>query len=301
MIYAYAIDPECVVEWAKDRLACCLVNVSFGLGTPRVLFELPNTNDWIAAIDEASKTAELTDGQESQLTELISVLTEAVARRPAGTYDANVSWKDNALQALVNCGLQAIITINPGEAGTMSCADIGDDRNSLWSRPSAETPRRTVTDLGNALGPLLRHATEIHFIDPHIGFEMSRYRRPFEVYFAHLDGCLSIVLHCRVKATLQSFQNEAQKMCPQIPTGLVIRFRRWDSIGGRNDEELHERYVLTDIGGVAVPPGLDSGKGSANFNILSAEQYRRRLSEYVGQRPAFVLVDQPADITGTKP
>ena len=32
--------------------------------------------------------------------------------------------------------------------------------------------------------------------------------------------------------------------------------------------KLHERFILTDIGGVKVGPGLDDGRESENFEVI---------------------------------
>ena len=77
-----------------------------------------------------------------------------------------------------------------------------------------------------------------------------------------------------------------------------LTVRRWEErdIG----EELHDRYILTDIGGVEISRGLDesgrynleeSKRGTINISRLSYETWQRRLKDYGHDNlaPAFEL------------
>lgn len=50
---------------------------------------------------------------------------------------------------------------------------------------------------------------------------------------------------------------------------------------------MHNRYVLTDIGGVQFSTGLDEGEEGTNDDVirLSAESYEKRYQDYAG--PGF--------------
>ena len=84
------------------------------------------------------------------------------------------------------------------------------------------------------------------------------------------------------------FLRECKKHLPcLIPCGFTLTVRRWEE---RNvGEEIHDRYILTDIGGVVIPRGLDesdryildeSDRGTIDILRLSSETWQQRLEEY---------------------
>jgi hypothetical protein len=86
------------------------------------------------------------------------------------------------------------------------------------------------------------------------------------------------------------FQQESEQFLPGlVPRGQNLLVRRWKnrSLG----EKLHNRYVLTDIGGVQFGVGLDEGDVGTtdDVTLLSTDVYRRRLEDYSGPAYAFDL------------
>ena len=93
------------------------------------------------------------------------------------------------------------------------------------------------------------------------------------------------------------------------PLDFTLTVRRWKNkkvIG----EELHNRYILTDIGGVEIPNGLDErDRGTIDISRLSFETWQHRLEDYgyyykpdssKPKKPAFDLEGQPIVIEGRR-
>src|SRR5215831_11889020 len=93
----------------------------------------------------------------------------------------------------------------------------------------------------------VRIAKVIIFVDPRFGAENARHRRPLEAF-------LRSVLAGRPTDS----ETECRERLPRcIPSGLVVVVRR---LGGRTGgESPHNRFILTDIGGVTFDRGLDDG------------------------------------------
>jgi hypothetical protein len=109
-----------------------------------------------------------------------------------------------------------------------------------------------------------------------------------------------IRLHCSAKAELAFFEREAAKMVAWLPSGCVVEFARWRQRQG--GEKLHNRYVLTDLGGVALGVGLDAGEvgETDDLFVLPRVQYELRWSQYVLHDGAFERCDTPASVRGTR-
>ena len=72
-----------------------------------------------------------------------------------------------------------------------------------------------------------------------------------------------------------------------IPQGLKVIFRQWQEKPG--GEKLHNRYILTDIGGVDFGTGLDEGDAGQtdDIKLLGKERFKIRWQQYAGDNPAF--------------
>jgi hypothetical protein len=151
---------------------------------------------------------------------------------------------------------------------------------------------------------MLVNCKALHLIDPYFHPETARHRKMLEaildVVATHGLQPAVIRVHCGMKEGPDYFQVEAEKMAARLPFGISVEFRRWRQRSG--GEQLHNRYVLTDLGGVALGTGLDEGDAGEtdDVNLLTRTQYELRWSQYVGTPGAFDPVDAPKTITGTK-
>jgi hypothetical protein len=85
-----------------------------------------------------------------------------------------------------------------------------------------------------------------------------------------------------------------------IPSGQTVTLYRWIEKPGGHD--FHNRYILTDIGGVSLQHGLDAGAAGQidDINRLEREQYEYHCSNYDFKSTTFDLAETPTQIIGTK-
>ena len=167
---------------------------------------------------------------------------------------------------------------------------------------------------------MLRCATRILFVDPHFRPSELRYRNPLEQFLKIIcDGSRDVTLEYHTRDTIS--QDTLQKHCQQylpriIPPDFTLTVRRWKE--RKIGEELHDRYILTDIGGVKIPRGLDESKrynldeskrGTIDISRLSYETWQQRLEDYGyydkpdssdRKKPSFDLEGQPIVIEGRR-
>jgi hypothetical protein len=89
------------------------------------------------------------------------------------------------------------------------------------------------------------------------------------------------------------FRTECEQRLPSIvPEGIQVHIVRWREKDA--GEKLHNRYILTDIGGVSFGVGLDdSADGETDeVTLLEDKTYRFRRAQYMSPEPAFELVDE---------
>ena len=84
-----------------------------------------------------------------------------------------------------------------------------------------------------------------------------------------------------------------------IPAGLSVTLFQWQERPG--GQKLHNRYILTDLGGVSFHHGLDAGADGETDDItrLDREQYLIHCKQYDIKCPAFDHAADPLEIIGT--
>lgn len=227
-------------------------------------------------------------------------------------YDDNRTWLENAEKEHGRQAFRAILsTDNPRNHDRVLAASAFDDlpgNYSLWQAARQSSSPRNASEMAELVAPLLVNCTELHFIDPHFNADNARHRKPMADFLKKVALCREsrpsikrIVMHTsytKEKASAAFFRQACERKLPEItPEGLQLELIRWQQRDG--GEKLHNRYILTDIGGVKADPGLDEGPDGESFEaiLLGRDLYEKHWNDYV-LNPAFDLADPPVVITG---
>jgi hypothetical protein len=304
VIHAYALEPKLVATWGRRdefRFICD----KFGLGTPRVLLELPKFSAWKKAVYAAASELELSQEDMKRIEELFRLFSEQKSRRGDSVYDGLLAWLVNAEREYDRRAFAGIVASeNPrGHPGVL-LPDQLVASNSRWACDPGPPTSRTPAALAKALSAMLLNCKVLHLVDPHFGPENARHRKVLEaltnVLTARGRAPDVVRVHCAAKSTLSFFEQEASAMASRIPSGIAVEFTRWAERGG--GEKLHNRYVLTDLGGVSLGVGLDAGDAGETDDIvlLPRAVFERRWAQYVADDGSFEIADIPATIRGTR-
>lgn len=304
MIHAFALEPELVATWGK-RAEFRFVHDKFGLGTPRVLLELPAFTKWKRAVYAAANQLGLSQEELARLAELFRLFSEHKFRRVDSVYDGLLSWLENAENEHDRRAFAGIVAgSNPRDhAGVLPFEQVGP-KNTAWTCEIGASPERTPAAIAGALSAMLLNCKELHIVDPHFGPQNARHQKVLQALIGVLarESVAPMVrVHCDDKSELAFFEQEAAKMAARLPAGCAIEFTRWKQKPG--GEKLHNRYVLTDIGGVVFGIGLDAGDPGETDDLLllPRAQYQLRWAQYVDDNGAFERADMPATIRGSLP
>ena len=305
MIYEFALEPELVATWADRQVGRYFIE-KFGLGEPRLVSRYPKrwkklVWDAFTSDDELART---------RMTELLSRLSEKMVKRRTVLWESDADWLQNAENEHGRVPFHVILArVNPrGHSAVLIAEEVGD-ATERWNAPRGISVARTAASMSIAVAAMLRVAEVVVLVDPHFGPENLRHRRPLEAFIkAALDGrpcgvAPRLVFHSSVDngRTQKFFEDTSRDRLPRcIPRGLRLALIRLRQKGG--GEQLHNRYILTELGGVMFGVGLDEGAQGDTDDILllDREQYEARWRQYVDDESAFERPEPTITIEGTE-
>ncbi|MFA6043764.1 MAG: hypothetical protein WC718_02160 [Phycisphaerales bacterium] len=301
MIHEFAIEPELAATWGRPAEFRYFVR-AFGLGTPRIFSRYPNS--WKRLVWEASRPD--SDLERKRLEEMLAQLSHVMVKRGAD-FDPNLAWLRNVVREHARIPFSGILTRDGNAEGPVIGAEHLTS-STAWNCPSGLTCSRTSAAFAAALTPLLRVCRKVAFIDPYFGPEKSRHRRPLQAFLRALTDQrpgtppdeVILMTSMEKNGTADFFLAESQRQLPGlIPQGMTVVLRRLkERVGG---EKLHNRYVLTDIGGILFGVGLDEGdpSHSDDLSLLSADQYLLRCRQYLGPSLEFDTPEPDIRLAGS--
>ena len=303
MIYEYALEPELVATWA-DRAVGRYFLGKFGLGQPRVVSRYPKR--WRRLVWEAFKSDN--EVERARMTELLNRLSQTMVQRRDGSWSPGAAWLQNAEDEDARVPFHAILaTTNPRGHAKVLVPDETVDAAPLWAVPRGCIVPRTATAMAAAVASMLRIADVLVFVDPHFGPENGRHRRSLKQFLRLVldarpgEAPRRVEVHSSAdKSTMAFFRGACSQQLPRcIPRGMrveMVRLRQRE--GG---ERLHNRYILTDVGGVTFEGGLDDGNPGEtdDIQLLDRAPYEVRWQQYAAEPPAFDRPEGNVQIEGT--
>ncbi len=310
MIHEYALEPELVASW-HDRLKGRFFISQFGSDKGKVVSRYPKKWKrlvWEAFDDTFSGPPSKKETARGRIEELVKQLTMPVVKRPGYIWDDSLGWLTNAENEHTRKPFHAILARdNPRRNTNIILEDaIVDGTPELWNTPGTRTVKRTAEAMAECVAPMLRCATKVLFVDPHFRATEERFRKPLAA-FVRIIGTrasdLTIELHTadRDGAPIwEKFQKECRaKLPPILPAGATLTVHRWKN---REDgDKMHNRYILTNLGGVEFGHGLDEGDPGTTDDVsrFEAGPYNRRWNDYAGPDFAYDRDGEPFSVQGT--
>jgi hypothetical protein len=307
MVHEFALEPALVATWGKLE-EYRYFHDKFGLGQPRLVSQLPKLKNWRRQVLTSASQAGAMELE--RITALINILAERMILREGSIYDGNIPWLENAEKEHVRCPFHAILALtNPRKHPCVLFGPVlGEAPNPMWDLRREDTVPRSPKALAGSVAGILRNCSEVVFIDPHFASEDRRYTRPLKFFMNFLVKDRVCPLPHRVelqtlaKSSSEFFRSECETRLPKIvPDGLTLVLKRLKQ--NETGQRLHNRYILTDIGGVKFGTGLDENRqdpvgDTDDVSLMNREVYCLRWSQYAGPNPVFELAEEPIAIVG---
>lgn len=287
MLSEYAVEPAAIgADWRtfKDLID------RFGADKGRLISRLPTK--WEKKVIQAAKDAGVPDVRMSSIIERLSHSKHKVVDFNRD-YDHEADWIGNALREHGTRPFKAIIC-GAGKGTSAEAMDPDDcsDAHPLFRATTSCDVTRIADQIADALHTMTAVSKEVDIVDPYFDLRPAKGN-----YLATLVSLLArlarapgqtkaIRIHFRDHDTRPSAEILARDGSAQVkgllPPGYRIEFYAWsEKLGG---EDFHDRYVLTELGGIMIGAGLsaDGPEESAAFTLLNfehAQGLRSRFSD----------------------
>jgi hypothetical protein len=298
----YAVEPAAIgADWETFRF---LIE-KFGFDRGRLISRLPKK--WEKKVVQAAKDAGVSD---IKLASMVDRLRTAAKLRVVDfgrSYNSECSWLENAVREHTANPFHAIIYAGEERpCAEALCPDDCDDDNVLFSAPISRDIARSAGELADALFILAATAHEIDIVDPF--FDLRPANGDFLSPLASLLGKLSasgaagkvIRIHFRTHDRRPP-DNILLRDAPRqtngiIPPGFVLQLYEWAEVQG--GEDFHDRFFLTDTGGLMIGAGLSAGgpAESATFTLLDGGHVQGLRSRFAPNSTVYTRVGSAVQI-----
>jgi hypothetical protein len=298
MLKEYALQPELLSSWPVFRL----LSDKFGYGRGRVISRYPRR--WKRLVYESLVDCKVIE--KKRIEEGLIRLETALYPR-YHEWNKEMPWLPNAIEENGKRPFEAIISSHNPDANTsVICEDeLDEEKEPRWQAETQRRIERTATEMASCAKLFLQNAKDIIFVDPHFNPQVQRFKRPLNAFLQIVSNRPTNIPINRIEihtghtsnGTKDYFDAECIKHLPfVVPNGLKVRIVRWDQ------NYLHNRFILTEYGGLKYASGLDDHDGRASkhdiVDLLEVIPYNETWGEYQRESSGIPLIEDDLIIEG---
>lgn len=257
----YAVEPAAIGQsWETFRY---LIE-KFGFSEGRLISRFPSS--WARLVMEAADAADVPPVARKRIEEKLRAKKDVVLLKSGRTYDRDLqTWIENAIASHEQDPFQAILTADEQNNDYCLSHEEVEDTHPLIHAPTSADIPRTAVSLSGACALLLQAARDIDIVDPYlfrIENRQSGYRETIQLLLQAIYDSgkrnVTVRLHFGNANSCPPFPHIRQHVRRWfqgiIPDTFIIHFIGWNEIQG--GEDFHDRFILTDRGGVQIGCGI---------------------------------------------
>lgn len=301
MIYEYAVDPEVASQWGR-RENFRFFSRELGLGSGRLVSRYPKK--WAKRVWESYSGEN--DMEKKRLEDLLAHLQTATIKRKDYIWKKGHTWLDNAKLEHSRHNFQAILVND----NTRKIPELLDN-NAFdafpcpgWDHNHGKVVERNAQDVAKKIGILLTHCRWVKFVDPYLSVCRPWHKQSMTHFFKILAGDRPIgtpeLIEMHTSGGGASNEHLRSFYERIIPEDLQVFLYQWRK--KLKGQSVHNRFILTDIGGISFQHGLDSGEDGDTDDIgrLDSTQHEFRCQQYNPEDSSFDLAADPILLIGKK-
>ncbi|WP_313569627.1 hypothetical protein [Comamonas terrigena] len=287
MFKEIAVDPNAVAKSFRDLT---YVVEKFGIPEGRLIARFPK--QWRRMAYQAAEVQHRGTVELSRIQERLRRMNESafIARhRPGDGCEAD--WLGSAVTEHGRLPFDGIIaSVQRPEPFVVDLEQL-DGNHPLLEPSRQKHVARVAADMADACGPLLTHARHVKLVDPHFDAGAPRFRNPFEAFLGKLPP----------GAQIDVFRGEGVDLATAVDRMDRVLLHR-DMRGCRvrlflrPQESMHNRFVLSELGGVSFGIGLDEDFGGDRPDdlvmLLEQGPWQVEWNRHTGDNPIRVWGDE---------
>ena len=278
MLREYAVEPRLIADYASARYFL----EKFGCDRGRVLAQFPKS--WLRMVYDSLRCKPVEKARVEEL--LARVKSTGLARRPGSSFDPNRGWLDQAVEEdarAASMAFEAILADGAERPPKVVNGHVFDETDHRWAVATDRIVARTAKDMADAIHPLLDISTHVRFIDPYF-YGVGRDRTlPIREFIARATSnprsqrapLLEIHAANPNERSSALVEEALRQFSARLPADVSVTFTQWGERPG--GDQFHNRYVLTDVGGVEFGTGLDQKPGQATDRVSLLWEATRKL------------------------
>ncbi len=298
MFREIAIEPEVMAHWEwflklYDR---------FGYDEGMLLAEFPSSSWRREVIERANALIKEGVNQEIKVRSMVKRLQADRFKECLFSRDRTTGEFSTWLQKASNTqpSFDVIVAIPNGDlpSGIVAACDFFWEDDQLQAKRQDRITRDSSSLIGASEKMLLK-ATKIRFIDRFFNPRKKEKRDPFVrlIDFLHANNkdARKIQIYTQLIVEEATPEDYKRYLDHELPTGFSLEVFFLEKMDG--GENLHPRFILTDVGGMQYDHGLDEGDGTCLVTILQSEIRKRLWDEYSPESQVFGRHSRYSSIT----
>lgn len=265
------------------------IKLAFGVEQARIIAQFPKK--WKQHAKKAVRDSSLTTMKQHRIIETLSSpsFQNALVYKDR-IFLHDLEWIEDAIAAQDVKPFHAVIaTSTSGQHGFVLDVDDLADNALFQCRKDCRMPR-DAEGFRSVVSPLIEIADEIYFVDTYFLHGESPERRWANALGIMLEKIESQPKILRLYTQVHINRNETREdvisffkdfLPDYIKQGLCLEVLFLEEHIVRAQADLHNRYVLTNRGGIMFPLGLDIREGTHDtVSLLSLETTQELYAEY---------------------
>lgn len=287
MIKEFALDPRTIASWQDARYLL----EKFGFSNGRLICRLPKEKESKKLWEQMVLESIVKPTDRSRVFSKLKSIKRTHFIERNSSYDDSKDWLYNAQCEHLKAEFQAIIsTENPSKDDYIIVYDDEFDEEHIKFRTdTSKSINRVAIDMALSISGLLKLSKKIIFVDPKFCNLEPRHTRPFIEFMNAIYSrnnvlpILNIEYHMEERRDAQFDKDIQTKICSNFPQSYKFDLIMWPQ------KVLHNRYVLTNLGGVEFGIGLDEDttrlKPTDVITNLGNEAYKKEYDFYNNNKP----------------
>jgi hypothetical protein len=297
VFYEYGIEPAALSTWERLRyfLDAC------GPWEGRFIAQYPS--DWqrrvFQAMDDAPKA-------KAKATERLRALDRRVLLgRPSSIYNGERPWLENAIAEDQRRRFRAIVSEAEASDATRRILNAADVSNTdeLWKSERGCHVARDPAAVIAKISLLLQASQRVALVDPYFN-PTDRGKVAFLVALcdAVSQQGAAVDVHASDGTIAYNFyEYNARRILPRLLTrGQEVTLHFWSERNGGH--RFHNRYLLTDIGGVKFGDSIERGEPNHDdqMNIMDEPSRSEQWGRFYSSSGAFDPAGAAIMVKGTR-